>query len=156
MRTSLQQSVVMKQELRMNPRLYQAMDLLYMPLMELQQHLKEELLTNPFLEMQEPDEDEDQASRFGGGFRNAWGERLPPDRGFRLILQEGSGGIAELVGLLLGGEWQRAAHLLVLGDRVACWQENKHGGADEDRRGSCWGSAHSAGGDDQLKKRLPL
>lgn len=43
----------------MNPRLYQAMDLLYMPLMELQQHLKEELLTNPFLEMQEPDEIEE-------------------------------------------------------------------------------------------------
>jgi len=62
MRVSLQQSVVMRQELRMNPRLYQAMDLLYMPLLELQQHLKEELLTNPFLEMQEPDEDEDQAA----------------------------------------------------------------------------------------------
>jgi RNA polymerase sigma-54 factor len=62
MRTSLQQSVVMKQELRMNPRLYQAMDLLYMPLLELQQHLKEELLTNPFLEMQEPDEDEEQTA----------------------------------------------------------------------------------------------
>jgi len=62
MRTSLQQSAVLKQELRMNPRLYQAMDLLYMPLLELQQHLKEELLTNPFLEMQEPDEDEEQAA----------------------------------------------------------------------------------------------
>ncbi len=31
MKTSLQQSAVLKQELRMNPRLYQAMDLLYMP-----------------------------------------------------------------------------------------------------------------------------
>jgi RNA polymerase sigma-54 factor len=62
MRTSLQQSAVLKQELRMNPRLYQAMDLLYMPLLELQQHLKEELLTNPFLEMQEPDEDEEQTA----------------------------------------------------------------------------------------------
>ena len=42
----------------MNPRLYQAMDLLYMPLLDLQQHLKTELETNPFLEMQEPDEEE--------------------------------------------------------------------------------------------------
>jgi RNA polymerase sigma-54 factor len=47
----------MRQELRMNPRLYQAMDLLYMPLQELQQHLKEELLVNPFLELVEPEEE---------------------------------------------------------------------------------------------------
>lgn len=40
----------------MNPRLYQAMDLLYMPLMDLQQHLKTELETNPFLELEEPEE----------------------------------------------------------------------------------------------------
>lgn len=58
MKLSMQQSAVMKQELRMNPRLYQAMDLLYMPMLDLQQHLKGELLTNPFLEMEEPDEDE--------------------------------------------------------------------------------------------------
>ncbi len=60
MKVSMQQSMGLKQELRMNPRLYQAMDLLYMPLMELQQHLKEELLTNPFLEMQEADEVEEE------------------------------------------------------------------------------------------------
>lgn len=57
MKTSLQQQTVVRQELRMNPRLYQAMDLLYMPLQELQQHLKEELLTNPFLELVEPEDD---------------------------------------------------------------------------------------------------
>ncbi|HTR77731.1 MAG TPA: RNA polymerase factor sigma-54, partial [Gemmatimonadaceae bacterium] len=39
-------------------RLYQAMDLLYMPLLDLQQHLKQELLNNPFLEMVEPEEEE--------------------------------------------------------------------------------------------------
>jgi len=57
-KTSLQQSAVLKQELRMNPRLYQAMDLLYMPLLDLQQHLKQEFETNPFLELadgEEPD-----------------------------------------------------------------------------------------------------
>jgi RNA polymerase sigma-54 factor len=63
MKTSLQQSAVLKQELRMNPRLYQAMDLLYMPMLDLQQHLKQELLSNPFLELQEPDEDEEQAAQ---------------------------------------------------------------------------------------------
>jgi len=57
-RTSLQQSAVLKQELRMNPRLYQAMDLLYMPLLDLQQHLKQEFETNPFLELADGDEPE--------------------------------------------------------------------------------------------------
>lgn len=60
MKTSLQQSAVLRQELRMNPRLYQAMDLLYMPVLDLQQHLKEELETNPFLEMAEAEENEPQ------------------------------------------------------------------------------------------------
>ncbi|MCH8254446.1 MAG: hypothetical protein IID06_03775, partial [Gemmatimonadetes bacterium] len=41
----------------MNPRLYQAMDLLYMPLLDLQQHLKTELLENPFLELVEGEEE---------------------------------------------------------------------------------------------------
>jgi len=43
----------------MNPRLYQAMDLLYMPLLDLQQHLKQELLSNPFLELIEPEEEQE-------------------------------------------------------------------------------------------------
>ena len=54
MKLGLQQSVRLGQELRINPRLYQAMDLLYMPLLDLQQHLKLELVANPFLEMVEP------------------------------------------------------------------------------------------------------
>ncbi len=57
MKPSLHQSVSMRQEMRMNPRLYQAMDLLYMPLLDLQQHLKTELLENPFLEMAESEEE---------------------------------------------------------------------------------------------------
>ncbi len=36
----MQQQTILRQDLRMNPRLYQAMDLLYMPLQDLQQHLK--------------------------------------------------------------------------------------------------------------------
>ncbi len=60
MRTGLSQSTSLRQELKINPRLYQAMDLLYMPLLDLQQHLKQELLVNPFLEMVEPEEDESE------------------------------------------------------------------------------------------------
>jgi RNA polymerase sigma-54 factor len=57
MKQGLQQHGVMRQDLRINPRLYQAMDLLYMPLLDLQQHLKQELLANPFLELEEPEEE---------------------------------------------------------------------------------------------------
>jgi RNA polymerase sigma-54 factor len=57
MKPGLQQHGVMRQDLRINPRLYQAMDLLYMPLLDLQQHLKQELLSNPFLELEEPEEE---------------------------------------------------------------------------------------------------
>src|SRR3954470_13923281 len=56
MRTGLTQHTSLRQELRVNPRLYQAMDMLYMPMMDLQQHLKQELLANPFLELLEPEE----------------------------------------------------------------------------------------------------
>jgi RNA polymerase sigma-54 factor len=60
MKTGLNQSTQLRQELKINPRLYQAMDLLYMPLLDLQQHLKQELLNNPFLELVEQDEDEEE------------------------------------------------------------------------------------------------
>ncbi|HEX6091387.1 MAG TPA: RNA polymerase factor sigma-54 [Gemmatimonadales bacterium] len=58
MRTGLAQTTGLRQELRVNPRLYQAMDMLYMPMMDLQQHLKQELLSNPFLELLEPEEEQ--------------------------------------------------------------------------------------------------
>ena len=58
MRHGLGMQTSLRQELRVNPRLYQAMDMLYMPMMELQQHLKQELLVNPFLELLEPEEEE--------------------------------------------------------------------------------------------------
>src|ERR687896_2209264 len=60
MRAGISQSTQLKQEIKINPRLYQAMDLLYMPLLDLQQHLKQELPNNPFLEMVEPEEDEEE------------------------------------------------------------------------------------------------
>ena len=43
MKAGLSQHTQLKQELKINPRLYQAMDLLYMPLLDLQQHLKQDL-----------------------------------------------------------------------------------------------------------------
>lgn len=61
MKSGIQQSVRLGQELKVNPRLYQAMDMLYMPLLDLQQHLKEELLLNPFLELVEEDEEESES-----------------------------------------------------------------------------------------------
>jgi RNA polymerase sigma-54 factor len=61
-RTGLYQGTQLKQEMKINPRLYQAMDLLYMPLLDLQQHIKQELLNNPFLEMEEPQVTEEEAA----------------------------------------------------------------------------------------------
>src|SRR6185436_2013984 len=59
MKQGMSQSIRLGQELRINPRLYQAMDMLTMPLLDLQQHLKQELQQNPFLDLVEPDEDEE-------------------------------------------------------------------------------------------------
>ncbi len=65
MKPGLNQTTQLRQEMKINPRLYQAMDLLYMPLLDLQQHLKQELLNNPFLELVELDEDDDESSEPG-------------------------------------------------------------------------------------------
>jgi RNA polymerase sigma-54 factor len=87
----------------MNPRLYQAMDLLHMPLLQLEQHLKQELTANPFLEMDEStpeaeveeaaaetEDEEDEESRweeillngFDSGYRagSTWEEREYQER----------------------------------------------------------------------------
>jgi RNA polymerase sigma-54 factor len=56
----ISQSTQLRQELKINPRLYQAMDLLYMPLLDLQQHLKQELLNNPFLDLVEAEEEDEE------------------------------------------------------------------------------------------------
>src|SRR5688500_2573499 len=55
----LYQNQQLKQEMKINPRLYQAMELLYMPLLDLQQHLKQELAENPFLELTDPDAEQE-------------------------------------------------------------------------------------------------
>ncbi|MDE2772220.1 MAG: RNA polymerase factor sigma-54 [Gemmatimonadota bacterium] len=64
----LHQSQQLRQDAKIGPRLYQAMELLYMPLLDLQQRLKQELAENPFLELTEADAEpeaeleDDQAS----------------------------------------------------------------------------------------------
>ena len=62
MKPGISQSTQLQQELKINPRLYQAMDLLYMPLLDLQQHLKQELLNNPFLDLVEEEEEEEDTA----------------------------------------------------------------------------------------------
>ena len=51
----LHQSVQLRQEMRINPRLYQAMELLYMPMLDLEQYLKQEVAENPLLELEDAD-----------------------------------------------------------------------------------------------------
>jgi RNA polymerase sigma-54 factor len=63
----ISQSTQLRQELKINPRLYQAMDLLYMPLLDLQQHLKQELLNNPFLDLVEEEEEEEEQAESENG-----------------------------------------------------------------------------------------
>ena len=53
--TRLIQSAELRQEMKINPRLYQAMELLHLPLLDLQQRLKQEMAQNPFLEVVEGD-----------------------------------------------------------------------------------------------------
>src|SRR2546421_8534540 len=57
MKPGRQQPTGLSQQLRINQRVYQAMARLYMPLLDLQQHPKQELLGNPFLELVEPEEE---------------------------------------------------------------------------------------------------
>ena len=72
----IHQGVRLGQELRINPRLYQAMDLLYMPLLDLQQHLKQELVNNPFLDLIEPADDDTEQSEEKADDEIDWEEIL--------------------------------------------------------------------------------
>ena len=80
MRSSLSQSTQMRQDLKINPRLYQAMDLLYMPLLDLQQHLKQELLNNPFLDLVEDDEEEEEGDEAEGDIEVTAEEPEKPEK----------------------------------------------------------------------------
>ncbi len=58
-RQSLAAGLHLRQEQKAQPRLYQAMDLLHMPLLDLQSHLQEALVENPFLDLVEPGDEPD-------------------------------------------------------------------------------------------------
>ena len=53
-RPGLAAGLHLRQEQKAQPRLYQAMALLHMPLLDLQSHLREALVDNPFLDLVEP------------------------------------------------------------------------------------------------------
>ncbi len=69
MELGISAGIHIRQELKANPRLYQQMNLLNMPLLDLRTHLNEELVSNPFLEMAEPGEDfqNDEVGGHGDG-----------------------------------------------------------------------------------------
>jgi RNA polymerase sigma-54 factor len=77
MRAGLSQSIRLGQEMKINPRLYQAMDMLYMPLLDLQQHLKQELLINPFLELSDDENEDDQTETEGVDDDTSAAETVP-------------------------------------------------------------------------------
>ena len=60
-RQSLAAGLHLRQEQKAQPRLYQAMDLLHMPLLDLQGHLRQALVDNPFLDLVEPGDEPDEA-----------------------------------------------------------------------------------------------
>ena len=53
-RPGLSGGLELRQEQKAQPRLYQAMDLLHMPILDLEAHLRQALVENPFLELVEP------------------------------------------------------------------------------------------------------
>ena len=60
-RPSLAAGLHLRQEQKAQPRLYQAMDLLHMPLLDLQSYLRQALVDNPFLDLVEPGDQPDDA-----------------------------------------------------------------------------------------------
>src|SRR5947209_396784 len=54
----LEISPTMRQELKLSPRMYQSMEILQLPIMDLHERIEQELLENPVIEEQEQDQDE--------------------------------------------------------------------------------------------------
>lgn len=76
-RPNLATGLHLRQEQKAQPRLYQAMDLLHMPLLDLQGHLRQALVDNPFLDLVEPGDEPDDA---GDDLRDALAEDAGDDR----------------------------------------------------------------------------
>src|ERR1035437_1010115 len=76
MRLEVSQQLRMSQEMRLSPRIIQAMEILQLPLLALQERIESELQSNPVLEMHETEtESGDRAEA------EAEGEAAEPDRG---------------------------------------------------------------------------
>ena len=81
-RPSLAAGLHLRQEQKAQPRLYQAMDLLHMPLLDLQSHLREALVDNPFLDFVEPgDEPDDSVDDLPDSLAESLAESLADDAG---------------------------------------------------------------------------
>lgn len=76
-RPNLAAGLHLRQEQKAQPRLYQAMDLLHMPLLDLQGHLRQALVDNPFLDLVEPGDEPDDV---GDDLRDALAEEAGDDR----------------------------------------------------------------------------
>ncbi|MDE2942899.1 MAG: RNA polymerase factor sigma-54 [Gemmatimonadota bacterium] len=76
-RPNLAAGLHLRQEQKAQPRLYQAMDLLHMPLLDLQGHLTQALVDNPFLDLVEPGDEPDDA---GDDLSDALAEDAEDDR----------------------------------------------------------------------------
>lgn len=69
----------LRQEQKAQPRLYQAMDLLHMPLLDLQGHLRQALVDNPFLDLVEPGDEPDERADEMDADEVDWEEVLHDD-----------------------------------------------------------------------------
>ncbi len=140
--TRLIQSVNLRQEMKINPRLYQAMELLYMPLLDLQQHLKQELAENPFLEMTEADVEEEVELEEERKDDTGGGDRLggdPPGR----LRRRGQEAAVRTEGVLPAHAGRRPRT-----SRITCWSSSTHlnlsetgdpaGGGDHRERQRRW------------------
>ncbi|MCD6365788.1 MAG: RNA polymerase factor sigma-54 [Planctomycetes bacterium] len=58
MRLDVSQQLRLQQEMRLSPRIIQAMEILQLPMLALQERIDAELISNPVLELQSPDPDE--------------------------------------------------------------------------------------------------
>ncbi len=62
MRLDISQQMKMDQRMMLAPRMIQSMEILQLPILALQERIEQELLSNPTLELEEPNLDEDAAS----------------------------------------------------------------------------------------------
>ncbi len=88
------QSLRLTQEHRINPRLYQAMELVYLPLLDLQTRIEQELSENPFLELSEDEESTrdlqlDEEGPEDGDDEVDWDTLLLQDRQFGVVAAQG-------------------------------------------------------------------